>query len=166
MQILFYAIWLLVLSVMQPTLARGIEIFNIAPNLFLAFVIIIGFYIGKMDGAICGAAFGLVYDMLIGRQIGVNAFCYLYIGFGAGILSENFFSGGKTLATAITVFAGTIIASLIYYFAGLIAYGSMSFVTAIFRIGLLEGIYNAIIAVVLKMAVLGLMKLMRIDRIS
>ena len=136
MQILFYAIWLVILSVLQPTFARGIEIFSIAPNLFLCFVIIIGFHRGKMDGAICGAVFGLFYDMLIGRMIGVNAICYFYLGFCAGILSENFFSGGKNLATAISTFVGTVLAALIYYLARFIAFGDVSFTTSIFLISL------------------------------
>ena len=119
-----------------------------------------------MDGAICGAVFGLFYDMLIGRMIGVNAICYFYLGFCAGILSENFFSGGKNLATAISTFVGTVLAALIYYLARFIAFGDVSFTTSIFRIGLLEGIYNAVCVIIIKFPILGLMKLFRMKKIS
>ncbi|MBO5364758.1 MAG: rod shape-determining protein MreD, partial [Clostridia bacterium] len=62
MQILFYLIWLMLLTVLQSTVARGIDIWGIAPNLFLSFVVLAGFSRGRMEGAICGAVFGLVYD--------------------------------------------------------------------------------------------------------
>ena len=40
MRVVFYIIWLLILAVFQPTLARGIAVCSIAPNLFLCFVVL------------------------------------------------------------------------------------------------------------------------------
>ncbi len=166
MRMLFYTVWLLLLTVLQPTLAREIEIWHIAPNLFLCFVVATGFFRGRMEGAVCGIIFGLVYDMLIGRMIGVNSLCYLYMGFGAGVLSERFFSGGKRTAVVLSVAIATIIAGLVYYLARLAVYGDIGFVTAIFRITLPEAMYNAGISFLLTFPILGFMKVLRIQRIS
>lgn len=166
MRIVFYAVWLVILAVFQPTLARGIEIWGIAPNLFLCFVVMAGFLRGKFEGAICGMVFGLVYDLLIGRMIGVSSLIYLYLGLGAGILSEHFFSGGKRLAASATIAVGTLAAALVYYLARLMAAGDVGFVTALVRIALPEAVYNAGIGFLLAFPMQGLMKLMRIRRVS
>ncbi len=166
MRILFYVIWLLLLVMFQPTLARGIEIWNIAPNLFLCFVVMVSFFRGKTEGAVCGMIFGLVYDLLIGRMIGVNCLSYLYLGFGAGWLSEQFFSGGKRTGGAISIFVGTVLCTLVYYLVRVVAYHDIGFLTAFFRIGLFEAIYNAGIGFLLSFPILGFMKLMRMEKIS
>ena len=166
MQILFYLIWLMLLTVLQSTVARGIDIWGIAPNLFLSFVVLAGFSRGRMEGAICGAVFGLVYDILIGRMIGVNSLCYLYLGFAAGVLSERFFSGQKRVAAVLASVVGTILSALVYYFARLAVHGDIGFLMAIFRIGIPEAIYNGCICFLLSFPVAGLMKLMRIKKIS
>ena len=142
MRIVFYIIWLLILAVFQPTLARGIAICSIAPNLFLCFVVICGFFRGKYEAGICGAVFGLVYDLLAGRLIGISSLIFLYAGFASGALSEHFVSSGKRLA------------------------GNISFVTAFFRLTIPEAIYNAVISFLISFPILWMMKLMRMERIS
>ena len=166
MRIVFYLIWLLLLAVLQPTLARGVEIWGIAPNLFLCFVVLIGFFRGKMEGAACGIAFGLLYDILIGRMIGVSSLAYLYIGFGAGILSERFFSDMKRIAASIAMVIATLLVAVVYYFARLMIHGDIGFLVAFFRISFPEAIYNAVACFLVSFPVVGTMKLMRMDRIS
>lgn len=165
MQIIFYVVWLFLLTILQPTFARGIEIWGIAPNLFLCFVVLAGFLRGKMEGAICGCVFGLMYDILIGRMIGVNSLIYLYIGFGAGILSEHFFGGGKRVTAAIATLVATILSAIIYYLARLVIHGDIGFLVACFRISFPEAIYNLVACFLLSYPVMGLMKLMRIKKI-
>ncbi len=166
MQIIFYLIWLLLLAILQPTLARGIELWGIAPNLILSFVIIAGFFRGKTEGAICGIIFGLLYDLLIGRMIGVNSLCYLYLGYGSGILSERFFSGRKRVAVMLVSAVATILAGLFYYFARLAIHGDVGFVAAFFRIALPESLYNSGMSFLMCFPVVGMMKLMRMKQIS
>ncbi len=166
MRIVFYLIWVLLLTVLQPTLARGMELWGIAPNLFLCFVVLMGFFRGKMEGAVCGIVFGLMYDILIGRMIGVNSLTYLYIGFGSGVLSERFFSDMKRIAAAITMVIATLLAALVYYFARLMVHGDIGFLVAFFRISFPEAIYNAVACFLVSFPVVGTMKLKRMDRIS
>lgn len=166
MRILFYIIWLLLLTVFQPTLARGIAIFSVAPNLFICFVVMCGFFRGKYEAGICGAVFGLVYDLLVGRLIGISCISFLYIGFGAGLLSEHFVSSGKRFAGVLAAAAATVVFGLIYYAVNNIVYGNISFVTAFFRITVPEAVYNGIMGFVLSFPMLWSMKLMKMERIS
>lgn len=161
MRVVFYLLWLMLLSVFQPTLARGIEICGIAPNLFLCFVIMIGFYRGHLEGAICGAVFGLVYDLLVGRLIGVSSLLYLYAGLGAGILGAQFFSGGKQLAGSIGTVAATLLTGLLYFLIRKATGSDMGFVTAFFRISLPEAVYNGVVSFLLAFPMRGTMKMLR-----
>ncbi len=166
MQMVFYLIWLLLLTVLQSTVAREIDLWGIAPNFILCFVVLAGYSRGKIQGAIVGGIFGLVYDILIGRMIGVNSLCYFYIGFASGVFSERFFSGGKRLASVLTTIVATIFSALVYYFARLAVHGDIGFFTAVFRIGFPEAIYNGVMSFCLSFPMMGLMKLMHLKRIS
>lgn len=161
MRILFYLVWLILLSILQPTLVRGIEIWGIAPNLFLCFVVLIGCFRGTAEGAVCGIVFGLVYDFLVGRMIGVNSLIYLYLGLGAGLLEAKFFSNGKQLVGCLGAVAGTLVAGLLYYLSRKAVGGDIGFATAMFRITLIEAVYNGVIAFLLVYPLRLTMKMIR-----
>lgn len=165
MQVIFYFIWLCLLTTLQPTLGRGIEIWGIAPNLFLCFIVLVGFFRGKTEGAICGCLFGLVYDILIGRMIGVNSLIYLYIGFGAGVLSEHLFGGSKRITASVATMVATLLSAVVYYFARRFLDGDISFWIAFFRVSFPEAIYNLVVCFLLSYPVVGMMKLLRIKKI-
>ena len=76
--VLFYAVWLIVLVIIQPTVIQWISVFGISPDMFLIFVICAASEKGRESGAVCGFVFGLVFDMMIGRMPGVNAILYMY----------------------------------------------------------------------------------------
>ena len=165
LKIVFYAVWLLILAVLQPTLARGIEFFSVAPNFFLCFVVITALFRGKTEGGIIGLIFGLVYDMLIGRMIGVNALIYFYLGFGSGVLGEHFFSGEKRLAGMGTIAIGTVLSAFVYYIAQTVLGLDTAFSVMVIRIGLIEAVYNAVIGLIMIFPVAETMKLTRMKRI-
>lgn len=163
MNVLFYVIWAIVFTVFQPTLMRSIEICDIAPNLFLCFVVCISFIKGKTEGAIIGAIFGLLYDLLVGRMIGVSSLALLLLGYGAGILGNQFFDG-KLIVCAVTAFICTLLYGVIYYIARRIGWNDISFSTAFFRISLMEGIYNGVVCVVLAFPTKWTMRIMGLGR--
>ncbi|MEG2670006.1 MAG: rod shape-determining protein MreD, partial [Oscillospiraceae bacterium] len=101
MRILCYGIGLLILSVFQPTLIKSLAIYGITPNLFLIVAVIFGFLRGKNEGAIGGFVLGLVFDLLVGRFIGLNAILYMYIGFCTGLLGEYYFRQSGVLVAMI-----------------------------------------------------------------
>ena len=145
MKILFYLLWMILLSILQPTFASGIAVWGIAPNLFLCFVVLVGCFRGAFEGAVCGMVFGLVYDLLVGRMVGVSSLIYLYLGLGAGLLGTSFFSNGKQLAGCVGAMAGTLVAGLVYYVARTATGSDIGFVTAMFRISLIEAVYNGVL---------------------
>ncbi len=146
--ILFYAIWLFLIAVLQPTLISSIGIFGIAPNLFLVFIVAAAMIKGKKTGAVCGFVYGLVFDLLVGRMIGVNALLYMYAGLFAGLLCERFISGTGCVVAAVLVFAISLVCGTIYYIVYNMVWGDMGFWLAIGRVILPEAVYSAILGFV------------------
>lgn len=148
-KILFYVLWLFLIAVLQPTLIRSIGIFGISPNLFLVFIVAASMIKGKKTGAICGFVYGLVFDLLIGRMIGVNALLYMYAGLFAGLLCERFIRGTGCAVAAVLVFAISLICGIIYYVVYNMVWGDMGFWLAIIRVVLPECVYSAILSFVI-----------------
>lgn len=148
MAVLFYAVWLFIVSLIQTVPAQWIAVFDISPNIFILFVAAAAFLRGKQDGAVCGAVFGLVFDMIIGRMIGVNALFFMYMGYGVGILKERYISAGGAVAFSVTVFAAVAVCGIVYYIAYSMVWGDMRFFAALMRIVLPEALYTAAAALV------------------
>lgn len=145
MRVVFYLVWAILLAVFQPTLGRWLAVGSIAPDFFLCFVIGIAVLRGAGEGATCGAIFGLIYDLLIGRRIGVNAMVYLYLGLAAGLLSPRFFGSGKSLLACLGTAVATVIAAAVYGLVLRATGADMKLSVAILRIGLPEAVYNAVV---------------------
>ncbi|MEE1050426.1 MAG: rod shape-determining protein MreD [Clostridia bacterium] len=148
-EIIFYAVWLIVLAILQPTVMQWIGIFGISPNVYLVFIVATAFLRGKEEGAVCGAIFGLMYDFAVGRIIGISGIVFMYIGFAAGYAEERFLSNSGAIASAIVSFAMALFYGIIYYIAYATAWGDIGFFRAVFRIVFLESIYTALLSLAL-----------------
>ncbi len=148
LRVLFYAIWLFIIAVLQPTLIGAISVFGISPNLFLIFITIAAILKGKRTGAICGIIFGLVFDLIIGRMIGVNAILYMYAGLFAGLLCERFISGTGCVTGAMIVFVISLVCGIVYYIVYNMVWGDIGFWLALIRIIIPEAVYSAVLCFV------------------
>lgn len=146
---IFYTVWLLILAVLQTTVAQWIGMFGISPNLFLVFIVSAAFLRGKAAGAVCGAVFGLVFDMLIGRLIGINALIFMYVGFFSGILCERFINGTGSIMAAVAILALSAISGIIYYIAYSMVYGDIGFWRALIRVVIPEAIYTSVVGMLI-----------------
>lgn len=148
LNILFYAVWLIVLIIVQPTVIRWISIFGISPDMFLIFVICAASVGGRQSGAICGFVFGLAFDMLIGRMPGVSAILYMYTGFAAGILKESVIQSDSKISSMIFVLAATFACRTVYLFAYSMAYGNPGLLNGLCRTVIPTAVYTAVAAFV------------------
>ena len=147
-KVIFYAVWLFILAVLEPTFFSAISVFGISPNVFLAFVVMTAGLKGKTEGAIIGAVYGFAYDLLIGQMIGLNALIYMYAGLLTGILKEKYISIDGVILASLTTAVVSLICGIIYYFA----YSMMNdirFFFSIYRIILPETLYTAVFTLVL-----------------
>ncbi len=145
----FYAVWLLILVIFQPTLVQSIGILGISPNIPLIFIVMTALFRGKKEGAICGAIFGFVFDVMIGRLIGVSSLLFMYIGILTGIVSERIISDTGVIASVILIFISNLVYATLYYIAYSMMWGDMGIITAVTRVILPECLYTAVFAILL-----------------
>lgn len=144
--VLFYAVWLIVLVIIQPTVIQWISVFGISPDMFLIFVICAASEKGRESGAVCGFVFGLVFDMMIGRMPGVNAILYMYTGFAAGMLRESVIQSESRISSMVFVFAAAFACQTVYLFAYSMAYGSPGLLNGLCRTVIPKAVYTAVLA--------------------
>lgn len=147
--IIFYAVWLFVLTIFQPTLIQAISVFGISPNVYLVFIVMTAFLRGKKEGAICGAIFGLIFDLLIGRLVGLSGILFMYLAFAVGVAEERFLNNSEVIMVSVVVFITSLLYGIVYYIAYSMVWGDIGFITAVFRVVLLESIYTTIIGFIL-----------------
>ena len=132
--VLFYAVWLIVLVIIQPTVIQWISVFGISPEK------------GRESGAVCGFVFGLVFDMMIGRMPGINAILYMYTGFAAGMLRESVIQSESRISSMVFVFAAAFACQTVYLFAYSMAYGSPGLLNGLCRTVIPKAVYTAVLA--------------------
>ena len=153
LNVLFYAVWLIVLVIIQPTAVQWISIFGISPDMFLIFVICAASVKGRQSGAISGFVFGLVFDMMIGRIPGVHAILYMYTGFATGVLRESVIQSKSRFSSMVFVLAAAFVCQTVYLFAYSMAYGSPGLFNGLCRTVIPKAVYTAVAALVLGGAV-------------
>ncbi len=147
MKITIHGVFLVLFSIFQATWINYIEIFNIKPNLFLIYVIIVCCFCGCVEGGTVGFAFGLALDLLIGRVWGLNALLGLICGFFVSHFCDKAIRNNNVFIVCIFTFLGTIVFETIYYVVSLLFVENLGFLTAFFKIVLPESLYNAVIAI-------------------
>ena len=75
---------------LQSNFFNWFTIAGIMPNLFVIFVLFIGLFTNRVTGVIYGVTTGIIIDLVMGKQIGINAVGYGIIGFLAATFDKNF----------------------------------------------------------------------------
>lgn len=146
MKTTMHGTFLLVFSILQSTWLNSIAIFNVKPNLFLVYVIMICCFCSRIEGATLGFVFGFVLDILIGRFWGMNTVLGMIAGFFIAHLCERVLGNNNILIILLIVLIGSFVYEGIYYFVSYLFSENLNFKTAIFRIIFIESLYNAVAA--------------------
>lgn len=149
MKLLHHVIWLIVITILQVTLVNAIAIFGVRPNLFLIYIVLVGFLCGRMRGMAWGMVFGLACDIVIGRLIGTNMIIFMFLGYISAKFSDNFYVMPNLLVFAIMVVVATIVSGTIYLLPYSIEFNGVKISSEIFRTVLPESIYNGVIAIII-----------------
>lgn len=155
----FYGVWLLLVSAVQSTVLKSIELFSVKPNLFLVFVVTIALLRGRKEGAVIGALFGIFLDITAGRLIGVYSILYLYTGFLAGLVSEIYISRAHYIFSLLFALVFTFVTEFLYCLLIMAFSEGASIGFSILHIILPEVIYNTAAEALLYIVILKSLKL-------
>lgn len=107
---------LLIVQVLEATVFQVIRIGDVAPNFMIMLIVSFALLRGSKEGAIIGAAAGLIYDCTFGLAIGPTVFIYAIIGFICGKFNKNFYRENFIIPLICTLFS-----SLLYSVFNMIA---------------------------------------------
>jgi len=92
--VLFYAVAVLALGMLQVSLPDRTAGHFVKPDLLLVLPVLAGFLFGPVEGAVVGLAAGFFRDAFAGGTIGVGMLVALYAGLLSGILFQRLFRKG------------------------------------------------------------------------
>lgn len=122
--------------------------FGVSANVAIVIICGIGLLSGKVPGALVGAAYGILLDLLFGKSFGVYLSLYGLLGFAAGELSRGFSKDNKmSMYYMVAIF--TVITEVITNLLFILIYNYDFEIFAICKKLILETIYNIIIARIL-----------------
>ncbi len=132
------------LSVLQIVVVPFISINSIEPNLLVLFVIYYSLSLKKTHSLLFGFFTGLLFDLLSGGIIGVNAFALTVVAF---IANENKHNFGTEIFSYkfiwLVFFASSVAAFLINFLNGF----TVNILYAIIFYGIFSGLYTMLFAV-------------------
>lgn len=147
MKALFYILWYSILIIFQTTFLNYAEIFNVKPNLTLIFVVLICYFVNMKKGVIIGGVMGFLYDILVGKYIGLNTLMFMYIGLSVCMFNEKVLKQPRILISVASVFVFSNIAGLIYFLIHSFVLSEFKFVFLYMNIVLPESIYSTIVSI-------------------
>lgn len=157
MRIFFTSIILVVNLLIQSTLFEYIQIINVKPN--TAILVIISFAIlrGDVAGAIIGFFAGLLQDVFFGRYIGLNAFCYMMIGYVSAKPFKDFYKENYVLPLLLSA-VSTMFYEFAIYFTGFFFKGKLNIVFYLQKIILPSIMYTVLLSIPVYMIIYSLNK--------
>ena len=118
------------------------------PNLFIIYVLFIGLFASRTIGTIYGVGIGLILDLLLGQQVGINAVTLGIVGFLAGIFDKNF-SKDSRMTIMLMVFGSTFLVEVLNYLLNYIFLSINVEIFAFLTILIIEIIYNLVLTIIL-----------------
>lgn len=92
----------------SSSLYSFLELRGVSPDFLLVSICISAFFLGPVAGEVIGFAAGFAIDILSGGLLGLSAFTFTLVGFGAGIAGQKVYST-SVLVPVILVFVVTLV---------------------------------------------------------
>ena len=118
------------------------------PNLFVILVLFIGLFASQTMGTVYGVGIGLLLDILLGNEIGINAAALGITGFLVGIFDKNF-SKDSRMTIMFMVLGSTAIFEGLSYLLNYIFLNINVEIMNFIIILAIEIVYNLILTIIL-----------------
>lgn len=150
---------ILIFLALQCTLGRYIAIGGIAPNLLILMPVFFGYLNGSNEGIYTGFFAGLVYDFFAYDIIGFSALAFLYIGYIAGCLYQQY-EEKEILVPLCTVFLASLSFGVFSYIVNFLMQNKLDMGFYVGNIIMPETIYTVCVSLVLYPLIRPLNKLL------
>ena len=145
---LLTAVLVFVLLVIQTTILRGIEVFDVIPNLLMIMVVCYSLLHEDYSALVVGAVCGLLLDWHGGRAVGMNALLCTLLAYLCVWVSGSLYSNNSIVAMVFVFFLSIAYELVVYIFYFAIwGYGSFGY-ALVFKI-LLAAVYNGLVTILI-----------------
>lgn len=139
---------ILCIYLLQVTVGRSIAIGGIMPNLLIISPVIFGFLNGRNEGMYTGITAGIFYDLFNYKLFGFSALIFLFIGYFAGYLHDDY-EENKILIPIIIVAGGDFIFEFLSYIGNFLLHNKLNIAYFVSRYIIPEMVYTVVVTVVL-----------------
>ncbi len=147
-KIILTVILIALLTVLQTTVLRGIEVLGVIPNLLFITVVCYSLLHADYSALVMGVACGLLLDITGGRIVGMNALLCTLVAYFCICISGSLFNNNIPVAMLFVLLL-TVPYELITYIFYFVIWGQGSFWYALLLKILPAAVYNALAAAVL-----------------
>lgn len=145
---LVLVILVFIIYFLQSNFFNWFTISGVMPNVFVIFVLFVGLFANKTMGIVYGVFSGLIWDFLVGNQVGINAVCLGIIGFIAVTFDKNFSKDSRVTIMFMTL-GGTILFEILSYIVNYAIFNINIEIFNFIKILAIESIYNIILVIIL-----------------
>lgn len=145
MRILTLGLILVTSLALQSTIFSFFEIAGIKPDLVLIIVIFNALLQGSREGAVFGFVGGLLQDIILGQNVGMNALAKMATGYLVGLTEKKVFKENLLIPIFYLLVATIINESFIYVLTLFLGF-KINYISAFSRIILPVAIYNSCLA--------------------
>ncbi len=136
MKYVFHIFFLILFSVIQPTWLENAEIFGAKANLFLVYTIVTACCSSKKESSTIGFVFGLMLDILVGKNLGLNGILMMILAYFTTSFCESVIRKNTMLITIVIVGCASFLYELFYYIIAFL--GNLEFVMVFVKVLLPE----------------------------
>ncbi len=132
--------------ILQSTIFQHIAILGVVPNTALIIIVSLALIKGREIGGLIGLLVGLLQDILFSKTIGPNGFAYFFIGYYVGKSGQKVYKESLIVPIVFTAIS-TGVYYLLYYILMYFLSKNISFGFILKNVGIVEIIYNTVIAI-------------------
>ena len=152
MRILVVGILIIINIILESTIFQYLRIFGVKPDFIIIIMVSYAIMRGSSYGAFIGLGSGLLFDMLYGRAIGINALSYMITGYIIGQAHENVFKDSFIPAVIFNIGAVFIQQNLCFlatYFSNNFGENGVSYVYILVKTIIPLCLYNGLVGGIL-----------------
>ncbi len=136
---------LLIVSLLQANVLSVIRIVGISALLPLAIAVVTALLRRSFESTLMGFLYGMVYDMLLGRNLGFHALMYAAVAAGISLVNEKLYRE-KHFIQIVFSFSAVLVTETLFYLALFLLKGYATFSTVFVTVVLPAALFTAIIA--------------------
>ncbi len=137
-------VFVFLLTVLQTTILRAVEIFGVIPNLLFSAVVCYSLTKGDWKALVFGIVCGMILDFFGGRAVGMNTLLCMYTALVCILLHGGLFNNNAFVAM-IFVFLLSIAYEFFIYFFSLLIWGQTDILYALLFKILPGSVYTALV---------------------